>query len=273
MNPDLTDHPARILIVDDEPHNRHLLEAMLTPRGYLLQTAASGEEALSIVAQQPPDLILLDVMMPGMDGYQVTARIKGNPATRHIPVIIVTALDDRHARLIGLDAGAEDFLNKPVDRAELFARVNNLVRLKAYGDYYDTYSRVLERRERLLTTALSSISDFACVFDRDSRLAYVNRPLLDLWGLTLDEAMGRTFVDLTYPEDQASLLQQQLDEVFEHATRATGELSYTSPAGVRADHEYIFSPVFEADGAVASVVGITRDVTARARAADAQGRR
>ena len=142
--PDIADHPARILIVDDERHNRQLLEVMLAPEGFHLLTAASGEEALAMVAQQPPDLILLDVMMPGMDGYQVAAKIKGNPATKNIPVIMVTALDDRDARMLGLSAGAEDFLTKPVDRAELCVRVRNLLRLKAYGDYYDKYSQMLE---------------------------------------------------------------------------------------------------------------------------------
>ena len=106
--------------------------------------AASGEEALAMVAQQPPDLILLDVMMPGMDGYEVAGQIKGNLATKNIPIIMVTALDDREGRMRGLDAGAEDFLTKPVDRAELCVRVRNLLRLKAYGDYYDKYSQVLE---------------------------------------------------------------------------------------------------------------------------------
>src|ERR1700692_4069530 len=109
-SPDVADHPARILIVDDERHNRQLLEVMLAPDGFHLLTAASGEEALAMVAQQPPDLILLDIMMPGMDGYQVAAKIKGDLATRNIPVILVTALDDRNARMRGLSAGAEDFL-------------------------------------------------------------------------------------------------------------------------------------------------------------------
>jgi two-component system sensor histidine kinase/response regulator len=268
---DITDHTARVLIVDDEPHNRQLLEVMLATGGYLLQTASSGEEALEIVARQPPDLILLDVMMPGMDGYEVTSKIKGNPATRNIPVIIITALDDRNARMLGLNAGAEDFLGKPVDRAELCVRVRNLVRLKAYGDYYDRYSRVLERRERMLITTLSSISDFAYVFDRDGRFVYVNQPLLDLWGMTLQEAEGKNFLDLQYPEDLATLLLRQVEEVFENTTRITGETPYTSPAGVQADYEYIFSPVFEADGTVESVVGITRDITARKREAEALG--
>ena len=106
------------------------------------------------MAQQPPDLILLDVMMPGMDGYEVTrARSRANPATRNIPIIMVTALDDRDARMLGLNAGAEDFLTKPVDRAELCVRVRNLLRLKAYGDYYDKYSQRARRRESACCTA------------------------------------------------------------------------------------------------------------------------
>jgi signal transduction histidine kinase/DNA-binding response OmpR family regulator len=131
---DSSDTPACVLIVDDERHNRELLEIMLKPEGFLILSAATGEEALAMVARQPPDLILLDVMMPGMDGYEVVARIKGDPATKNIPVVMLTALDDRNARMLGLNAGAEDFLTKPVDRPELSVRVRNLLRIKAYGD-------------------------------------------------------------------------------------------------------------------------------------------
>ena len=141
---DVADHPAHILIVDDESINRKLMAIMLTPEGFVLHSAASGEEALVMVAQQPPDLILLDTLMPRMDGYQVVAAIKGDLATRHIPVLMVTGLDDRDAMMRGLSAGAEDFLTKPVDRAELCVRVRNLLRLKAYGDHYRTYSEMLE---------------------------------------------------------------------------------------------------------------------------------
>jgi PleD family two-component response regulator len=129
--PDVAAAPARILIVDDERFNRQLLEVMLAPEGYLLATASSGEEALKMVAEQPPDLILLDVMMPGMDGYQVAARIKGNVASRDIPVILLTALDDRSSRIHGLRVGAEDFLTKPVNHIELTIRVKKLLGLKA----------------------------------------------------------------------------------------------------------------------------------------------
>ena len=120
--------PARILIVDDDRHNRLLLEVMLAPDGYSIISAPTGAEALVMIAQQPPDLILLDVMMPGMDGYQVVARIKSNPATKHIPVIMLSALDDRNSRMHGLSAGAEDFLTKPVNRVELCTRVRALLR-------------------------------------------------------------------------------------------------------------------------------------------------
>jgi len=103
---DLADHAARILIVDDERHNRELLEIMLAPEAYLLLAAASGEEGLASVAEQPPDLILLDIKMPAMDGYEVVRRIKADLATKNIPVIMVTGLDDRSARMVGLSAGA-----------------------------------------------------------------------------------------------------------------------------------------------------------------------
>ena len=121
----------RLLLVDDESTNRELLESMLNEEGYILVGAESGQAALDLVACQPPDLILLDVLMPVMDGFEVTEALKGNAATRNIPIILVTAVDDRAGRLHGLSAGAEDFLAKPVDRAELCSRVRNLLRLKS----------------------------------------------------------------------------------------------------------------------------------------------
>ena len=124
---------ARILIVDDDANNRLLLQVMLANEGYEIVTASAGTEALDLVQQLPPDLIVLDVMMPGMDGYQVAARIKTNPATRHIPVIMLTALSDKNSMMHGLNAGAEEFLTKPVVRAELSVRVKNLLRLTEPG--------------------------------------------------------------------------------------------------------------------------------------------
>lgn len=127
--------PPTILIVDDEALNRKLLEALLLPEGYLTVSAASGEEALALIAERAPDLILLDVRMPGMDGYQVASTLKADPVTAGIPIIMVTAQADRAARVIGLDAGAEEYLTKPVDRVELWLRIRNLLRLTASSDH------------------------------------------------------------------------------------------------------------------------------------------
>jgi two-component system, sensor histidine kinase and response regulator len=150
-HPDIAIRQAHVLIVDDEPHSRELLKEILTPEGYLLLTAASGEEALAMVAREQPDLILLDLMMPDIDGRQVAREIKSNPATENIPIIMVTALDNRETKMQGLAAGVADFLTKPVDHAELCARVRNLIRPKAYGDYYDKYSQMLECQVALRT--------------------------------------------------------------------------------------------------------------------------
>jgi signal transduction histidine kinase len=151
---DVTDPPPRVLIVDDERRNLELLKIMLKSEGYVLRTALNGEEALAIVAAEPPDIILLDVMMPGMDGYEAAGKIKANPTSKNIPVIMLTALDDRNARMLGLSAGAEDFLTKPVDRAELCVRVRNLLRLKAYGDKLRTTLAALESSNAQLADAL-----------------------------------------------------------------------------------------------------------------------
>jgi putative two-component system response regulator len=135
-----------ILIVDDEESNRHLFETLLKLEGYSTQTANNGEAALAMVADWQPDLILLDVMMPGMDGFQVATKLKSDPATEHIPVIMATSLDDRGAMLAGLNAGAEEFLTKPLDRTEMKVRVRNILRLKEYSDMLSHYNTTLEQQ-------------------------------------------------------------------------------------------------------------------------------
>jgi two-component system cell cycle response regulator len=125
---------ARILVVDDIDANVRLLEAKLSAEYYEVSTAKDGQSALDIALAQLPDIILLDVMMPGMDGFEVCRRLKADTTTRHIPVVMVTALDGRRDRLAGLEAGADDFLTKPIDDVALFARVRSLTRLKAVID-------------------------------------------------------------------------------------------------------------------------------------------
>ncbi len=135
-----------IMIVDDEMRNTRLLQAQLSTEGYSIMTAASGEEALEQIRTALPDLILLDVMMPGMSGYDVVGKLKAAERTSNIPVIMITALDDRESRMLALEAGAEEFLNKPVDRSELWIRVRNLLRLKEYQNLLSSHNEILERQ-------------------------------------------------------------------------------------------------------------------------------
>ncbi len=125
---------ARILAVDDIAANLRLLEAKLVSEFYEVMLASSGQEALQIATAQLPDVILLDVMMPGMDGYEVCRALKADPRTQHIPVVMITALTDPTERVRGLDAGADDFLSKPVDNPTLFARLRALLRVKQVQD-------------------------------------------------------------------------------------------------------------------------------------------
>src|SRR5438105_3614425 len=125
---------ARILVVDDVPANVKLLEARLSAEYFDVLTASNGAEALDLCSRSECDIILLDVMMPDMDGFEVCRRLKSNPATHFIPVVIVTALDQPSDRVKGLEAGADDFLTKPVSDVALIARVRSLARLKLMTD-------------------------------------------------------------------------------------------------------------------------------------------
>ena len=125
---------ARVLVVDDILANVRLLEAKLTAEYFEVITAMNGLDALEAIARNKPDLVLLDVMMPGLDGIEVCRRIKANPATQHIPVVMVTALDQPEDKVRGLNAGADDFLTKPVNDISLFCRIKSLVRLKMLTD-------------------------------------------------------------------------------------------------------------------------------------------
>jgi signal transduction histidine kinase len=137
---------STILIVDDDPSGRATLEAILEGQGYTLLMAENGPTALEMAAIMHPDLILLDIMMPGMDGFEVCRRIRKTPELAEAPIIILTALDDNSSRLTGIEAGADDFLTKPVDRQELRSRVRTIIRL-------NRYRTLLEQRENLRSMA------------------------------------------------------------------------------------------------------------------------
>jgi len=186
----------RILVVDDTPQNVKLLSDLLAAKGYEVSSAASGEQALESIAKQPPDLVLLDIMMPGISGYDVCRRIRANPATALLPVVLATSLDPNQERVKGIEAGADDFLPKPVNQAELFARVKSLLRIKNLQD---------ERLARLKSFFSPQLAEAIAAGKGEEILKTHRREItvefFDLRGFT-------AFTDSAEPEEVMELLRQ-----------------------------------------------------------------
>lgn len=175
----MTERPATILIVDDEANNRNVLRAQLANDGYELLSAASGEEALALVDQRLPDLVVLDAMMPGISGFDLAEILKSEPRTQAIPIIMLTALGDSDSRLTALTNGAEEFLTKPVARAELQARIRNLLKLKRHQDELADHSARLAsevaEREQALVGANQQLVDMTNQLLHSERLAAIGQ--------------------------------------------------------------------------------------------------
>jgi len=189
--------PATILVVDSSESNRKLLEFLLAAEGHTVHSVASGEAALARVAEQQPDLILLDVMMPGLDGFEVTRRLKADSRSSLIPVVLVTSLDDRESCLKGLEAGAQEFLTKPISRPELLMRVRNLLRVKAFNDFLTDHNRLLEEQVETRTAQLRA---------SEQRLARLNRALRTL------SASNKALVRATREEELLRIAVQNIVE-------------------------------------------------------------
>jgi diguanylate cyclase (GGDEF)-like protein/PAS domain S-box-containing protein len=263
--------PASILIVDDEMPNRKVLEAFLKPEGYRTRSVASGEEALAAVAQDPPDLILLDVMMPGMDGHQLASKLKADPASANIPIIMVTALIDRAARLAGLDAGAEEFLTKPIDRAELWLRVRNLLRLKAFGDFLRDHSAILEEQVQARTAdllrfrlAMDATADAITLVNRTTmRFVEVNATACNMLGYSREE-----FLQLG-PAQLGAGTPTEVEGIYDALVNGVGSLAPRETELRRKDGSHVQVEVqrhVQRSGADFIVVGVLRDITERKRA-------
>ncbi|MCC7261304.1 MAG: response regulator [Candidatus Latescibacteria bacterium] len=181
-----TSSKGRVLVVDDERLNRTLLRSLLQAAGYQVTEAEDGEQALQQVGAEAPDVILLDVMMPGLDGYTVCRRIKEDQATAHLPILIVTALNDREARLEGIGAGANDFLTKPIDRQEVLLRVQNAVYAKHLFDENLSYQRDLEDKvaaqTQELRLAYTRLEQQVRELEARDRLVYLQSSEADLAG-------------------------------------------------------------------------------------------
>lgn len=196
---------SMILVVDDEGSSRRLLTALLQNEGYEVLATSSAQEALERLQDRRPDLILTDGLMPQISGFELAVRLKADSRYAHLPIIVVTALDDRETRLRALEAGVDDFLGKPIDRAELRVRVRNILRLKEYGDRIQRNNEILEttvrqRTAQLHDSYLQTINVLLRAAEKKDeetgahiqRIAYYCKELAQQLG------MGKDFVDLIF---------------------------------------------------------------------------
>ena len=244
--------PSVILIVDDEERGCQALEILLAGQGYNLLFANSGPEALEIAANQTPDLILLDVIMPGMDGFEVCRRIRNNPDLAEAPVIMITSLDDKESCLEGIEAGADEFISKPFDKLELRARVRSVTRLNRFRNM------VSER------TKFQSVIEFApdgiMIVDADLSIILTNPAMRRMLNSEDSEALKKLKADAFIPSNRAAAFREMVQGVLNKSegislletefTRADGE---TFPVELSAGH----FPVGEDPAAQLNV----RDVT------------
>lgn len=254
-----------ILVVDDLPANRELLVELLDPLKYRIEEAADGPTALRLAGATPPDLILLDVMMPGMDGYEVCRRMRANPELREVPVIMITALSDQTSRLAGIEAGADDFVTKPYVIAELRARVQTITRLNRYRRLLEAQAalRASEARLHLLAEQSDDVFLFATV--NPEQVTYVSPAVEKIWGLPaarfLQEA--RLWMQCIHPQDQARVLAAYEGLRLNHVARFAEEYRVVRPDGTVRWVLVNCTPIRDAAGDLLNLGGVARDITER----------
>jgi len=238
---------GHVLVVDDQPANVKLLEQLLTLSGYSVSTALSGAEGLQRIAERKPDLVLLDVVMPGMSGYEVCRAIRANAQTQLLPVVMVTALDPAGERVKGIDAGADDFLSKPINQQEILARVKSLLRIASLhrkvqeqaGQLAEWNARLeqrvqeqlaqLERLSRLRRFLSPKVADLIVAGQLDDPLATRRKEVtimfVDLRGFT-------AFSESAEPEDVMGVLREYQGEVGRLVSRHDGTVEHFAGDGV-----------------------------------------
>lgn len=216
--------PSRVLIVDDNVQNVELLRTYISAEGYEVDEAFDGEEALVKVAANPPDLILLDVMMPKLNGYDVCSQIKKDEKTRFIPIIMVTALSELEDKIKGLDAGTDDFISKPFNRYELLARVRSLLRIRHYyadldhsQDIIITLALAVEAKDPYTRGHSERVADYARRLAKALGLPFKDQDLVHRAGLLHD--IGKIGVSETYLHKPGPLSGEEREIIRDHPVR------------------------------------------------------
>ena len=291
-----------ILVVDDLPENIELLEAYLVPEGYEIVKAANGEEALGKLSENQIDLILLDVVMPGMDGFEVTRRIRQDNTHRLLPIILVTVLRETEDRVKGIEAGCDDFISHPVDKIELLARIRSLLKVKAYNDLMSNYRKELEsevtRRTEELKQALENLQQDITerkraeealmdsqqiiegiinaipvrVFWKDKNLVYLGCNAVfarDAGFADPKDIIGKDDYQMGW-RDQAELYRGDDRQVIESGcSKLLIEEPQTTPEGNTITLLTSKIPLRSSDGEISGVLGTYMDITERKRAENA----
>jgi PAS domain S-box-containing protein len=271
----MKDKPV-ILVVDDQPQNIELLKVYLVPQGYEIVAATTGEEALRKISDNQIDLILLDVVMPGMDGFEVIRRIRQDNTHRLLPIILVTVLREPEARVKGIEAGCDDFISKPVDKMELVARVKSLLRVKAYNDLTSNYRKELESEVNRRTEELKHAFIFQqCLIDAlsvpvfykdlEGRYLGCNSSFENFFGQKRELFVGKSFSeyslkefsDISAEKDRA-LLQNRGIQIYESSITDSGGVVHNVIL-----HKATFDNL---DGSVGGLIGAILDITDLKRA-------
>ncbi len=182
--------PGRILVADDDAKSRTLLCDLLEAQGYEMTLAEDGQQALEKAFAAPPDVILLDVMMPTMDGYEVCRHLRLDPLLAEVAIIMVTSLDDRASRLRGLDAGADDFITKPVDRIELQTRVRNVIQLNRYRKLLQERKKAQRAQAEIMSSCEATLAAWVRILERDGRVVPGRCDRVTQWASRLAQSTG-----------------------------------------------------------------------------------
>ncbi len=210
-----------ILIVDDSEQNREILMAYLEKENYRIEFACDGIEALDKVKNNPPDLILLDIMMPGMDGFEVCSTLKENRETRLIPVVMVTALNEKKDRIRGIEVGSDDFVSSPFDKEELLARLRSLLKMKQFSDQLDdaeqviiALARAVEAKDAYTKGHVDRVAAFASSLAKEAGLPEDEQQTLYMGGILHD--IGKIGVSDSILNKPGRLTDEEFDKIRQH---------------------------------------------------------